>query len=248
MNSTVFYTIVDDNYYYPVGTHILVNTFRRFHPDIPLIVFRQDAIDEVFAREKINFYMAKPTFAKLLVGRYDRIINIDADTVITGRLDAILDGDWEVGGVWNKNDYEDASFDNITPEMYVQAGLVGSTNPKFWDIWERENKNAMNYIRQENDILNKIWYNDPIVSKMNRVIWDKDKDYYGCKALDREGEMYLEGGELMLRKEKVKCYHHAKGRDLPKLQFDRMGFRPEVSIWLKTISSYGISETHVSAI
>lgn len=241
---TVFYTIVDDRYYYPAGAHILVNTFRRFHPDIPLVVFRQNAIDQVFAQYKINFYMAKPYFARLLTKDYDRVINIDCDTVITGRLEAILDTDWEVGGVTNLNDYENATFGDIKPEMYVQAGLVGSTNAKFWDIWAKANEKAMSYIRQENDVLNMIWYNDPEVSKMKRLIWDEKRDYYGCKALGREGEMYLEGGELMLRKEKVKAYHHAKGANFPKLYFPNMGFRPEVTKWLTDLSTYGQTEIH----
>jgi hypothetical protein len=242
---TVFFTIVSDDYYYPVGAHILVNSFRKFMPDIPLIVFRQDVIDKVFQEKGINFYMAKPTFAKLLVGRYDRIINIDADTVICGRLSEVLDTDWEVGGVWNYNKYENASFENITEEMYVQAGMVGSTRPDFWDTWESANKDAMKYLRQENDILNKIWYNDPKISSIQKkLIWDKDKNYLGCKSLGQEGQMYIEGNELMLNKEKVKAYHWAKGARLPKMQYHNGMFRPEVAEWLTKVSMEGRTEVH----
>jgi hypothetical protein len=188
--------------------------------------------------------MAKPTFAKLLLKEYDRIINIDADTVICGRLSEVLETDWEVGGVWNYNKYENASFENIKEDMYVQAGMVGSTRPEFWDIWEKENKGAMKYMRQENDVLNKVWYNDPKVSQMKRLIWDKDKNYLGCKSLGREGEMYLEGDELMLDGEKVKAYHWARGGgSMPKMNYRNGWFRPEVTQWLENVSMSGNSCT-----
>lgn len=237
----VCFTIVDDRYFYPVGAHIFINSFKRFHPDIPLVVFRQDMIDKVFAEKKINFYMAKPTFAKLLTDEYELVVNMDADTIVTGRMTEVFDKEYEVGGAWNFNDYENSSFLNITAEMYVQAGLVGSRNPKFWDIWERENKNAMIYDRQENDILNKVWYNDPEVSKMNRVIYDKDKDYYGCKSLGRESEFQVYSDKLWCRGEQVLAYHWAKGAVFPKLQFDNpeMGFSPESIKWLTELGSYG---------
>lgn len=239
--SVVFYTIVDDRYYYPVGTPIFINSFKRFHPDIDLVVFRQDMVDKVFKEKNIDFYNAKPAFAKLLTPYYDLVVNIDADTVVTARLDPILTTDYEVGGVWNKNDYEDASFENITPEMYVQAGLVGARNKEFWDIWERENVNHRKYVRRENDILNLVWYNDPVVSKMKKVIWDKDYGYMGCKALNREKEFMMRGAELVCRGEKVYAYHWAKGGVFPKLDFSKMGVNDEVRQYLELCGNYGRS-------
>lgn len=242
MKDLCFFTIASDIYYYPVGTHILVNSFKKYHPDIDLIVFRQDVIDKVFAEKGINFYMAKPTFAKLLTDKYDRVVNIDADTIILGRLDEVLEYDWEVGGVWNYNDYENATFGKISPQMYVQAGMVGSTNKKFWDIWEEENKSAMGYIRQENDVLNKIWYEHPEVKKMNRTIWDRASNYLGCKSLNREGEFYLEDGKVMCRGEQVKAYHWAKGGGaLPKMQWDRLPFSEEVRTHLNNVAMKGVT-------
>lgn len=238
---TCFYTIVDDKYYYQVGTHKMINSFKRFHPDIDLVVFRQDMIDYIFNKHGLNFYNCKPTFAKLLTDQYDRIINIDADYVITGRMTEILDTDWEVGGAWNYNDYENTSVENVDEKMFIQAGMVGSTKKEFWDVWERENKKAMKYKCKENDILSLIWYNDPVVSKMKRLIWDKDKGYLGCKSLGREKEMEMDGDKLMLRGEEVKAYHHAKGAVFPKLDFDKMPFRLEVKEYLKFITIFGKS-------
>jgi hypothetical protein len=239
--SVVFFTFVSDDYYYGVGTPVLINSFKRFHPDIELVVFRQDMIDKIFKSKGVNFYNAKPTFAKLLAPHFDLVVNIDADTIVTCRLDEVLKQDYEVGAAWNFNDYENASMDGITEEMYLQAGLVASRNPKFWDYWEDANRNAMAYLRQENDILNLVCYKRPEVKKMKLKIFDKDKDYYGCKSLNREKEMYIENGKLMLRKEQVKAYHWAKGGCLPKMQFEKLPFTDEVINYLRYIAHSGIT-------
>lgn len=239
---TVFFTIVDDRVFYPGGTHILINSFKRFHPDIDLVVFRQDMIDKVFKEKNINFYQAKPTFAKLLISKYDLVVNIDCDHIITGRLDEVLKGDYDVGAPWNYNDYENASFENITEEMYLQAGLVASTNKRFWSIWEAENLDAMKYIRKENDILNLVVYNH--MPELKLKIFDRHKDYYGCKSLGREPSFTInEQGETICRDEKVLAYHFARGSVFPKLDIPRMPLKDEVKKrWLE-IAQYGQSVT-----
>lgn len=236
---TVFFTVVDDRVYYPGGTHIMVNSFRRYHPDIDLVVYRQDMIDKIFKEKNINFYQAKPTFAKLLTKKYDLIVNIDCDHVITGRLDAILKGDYDVACPWNFNDYENASFDNITESMYLQAGIVASTSKKFWNRWEEMNKDAMKYLRKENDILNLLVYND--MPELKVKILDREYGYYGCKSLGRELEFYIENDKLMCRGEQIFAYHFARGSVFPKLNFDTMPLKDEVKAWLKNKAYFGQS-------
>lgn len=242
----VFYTFVSDQYYYSVGTPILINSFKRFHPDIDLIIFRQDMVDKVFHEKGLNFYNAKPTFAKLLTPHYDLVVNIDADSIVLGRLNSILDEDYEVGGVMNLNDYENRTIDNVDEKMFLNAGLIASRNKEFWDIWEEKNKEAMKYVCKENDVMNLVWYNDPKVSKMKKKIFDQDKDYYGCKSLNREGEFYMEDDKVKCRKEQVFVYHNAKGGVLPKLQFDKMGFPPEVVQYMMFVGNYGKSQRYGS--
>lgn len=246
--SACAFTIVDDRYYYPVGTHIMVNSFKKYHKDIPLIVFRQDKIDEIFNKYNINFYQAKPYFGEIVANLgYRLVCNIDADTVITGRLIEVFDKeDYEVGGAWNLNDYENASLENVTSDMYIQAGLIASTNKLFWAKWKEANSSAMKYLRKENDVLNLLVYNDSEIKKMKLKIFDKDKNYYGCKSLGRESEMYVDGKRLMLRGEQVIAYHHARGGVLPKLDFDNMPFSYEVKELLKYIAYSGVTETYAS--
>ena len=239
----VFYTFVSDNYYTPIGTPKLISSFKKYHPDIPLVVFRQDVVDLMFKQIPwLTWLNAKPAFAKLLTDEYELVANIDADTVVTGRLEEVLKGDYDIGAVTNFNDYENRHIEEITNEMYLQAGLVASTNPVFWDMWLAENKEkAANYLCAENDTLNFVAYRNPWKLK----IFDKEKDYMGCKSLGREGEFVMDGAKLMCRGEQVLAYHHAKGPGaLPKLIYKNLGFKPEVVDFLNFVSEYGVTEKY----
>lgn len=233
----VVFTAVEDRLYYPEGTHIFVNSFKRFHPDIDLVVFRQDVVDKLFKEKGINWYQAKPYFAELLMHDYDLVVNMDADHVVTGRMTEVFDNvDYDVAMPWNFNDYENAAFENITEEMYLQAGMVASTNKEFWMKWQEKNKIAMQYPRKENDTVNLLIYND--MPELKLKILDKEKDYYGCKALGREPLFYIEDDKLMCKQEQVLAYHFARGGVFPKLDFKNMPLIPEVKDWLYALN-YG---------
>ncbi len=230
----IFFTLVNNKYYRGAGTSKMINSFKYFHPDIDLLVYGEDTINKIFKEKNINFYMAKPTFAKLLSPYYDLVVNADVDHIFTARCHEILRGNFDIAAPLNYNDYENTSVENITEEMYLQGGLIASTNRLFWDRWEVANKDAMKYKCRENDIMNLVIFND--CKDMKLKILDKDKDYYGCKSLNREKEFYIEEDRVMCRKEQVFAYHAAKGgKHWPKLQFEKMGFTKEVVDHLNTI-------------
>lgn len=241
----VCFTAVDDKLYYPEGTHIFINSFKRFHPDIDLVVFRQDTVDKLFKENGINWYQAKPYFAELLMDDYDLVVNMDADHVVTGRMTEVFDKeDYDVGFPWNFNDYENASFENITEEMYLQAGMCASRNKDFWYKWQSMNYfEAMKYIRKENDIVNLLVYNE--MPELKLKIFDKEKDYYGCKSLGREPQFYIENDKLMCRNEQVLVYHFARGNHFPKLDFANMPLKDEVKEWLYSLG-YGQTMKYTS--
>ena len=214
------FTFVSDDYYTPIGTPKMINSFKRFHPDIDLVVYRQDIIDVMFKKFGfLNWLNAKPTCAKLLDDKYDLVVNIDADSVILGRLEAVLAQNYDIGAAWNYNDYENRGVENVTEKMFLNAGLVASRKKEFWDIWEMENREAYKYVCAENDILNLIWYNHAALRNFRKKIFDKKKDYYGCKSLGKEGKFIVDNNKIMCEGERVFLYHHAKGPGaLPKLE------------------------------
>ena len=129
--------------------------------------------------------------------------------------------------------------------MYVQAGMIASTKMEFWKEWQEANKDAMKYIRRENDIFNLVIYNK--LPHLKLKIFDKDKDYYGCKSLGREPKFYIEDDKLMCMGEQIFAYHFARGGVFPKLDFDNMPLTDEVKAWLHKLS-YGQTIKCVKAI
>ena len=231
---------VDDKRFYKTGTPTMINSFRRFHPDIDLIVFRQDTVDKLFPKKNIDWYNATPFLAELLMNDYDLVVKMDADHIVLDRMIEVFDNvDYEVGFPWNFNDYEKFNVENISEEMYLQAGLAASTNKEFWLKWQKMNMNARKYRGRENDIVNLLVYNE--MSELELKIFDKEKDYYGCKSLNREPEFYIENGKTMCRKEQVVAYHYAKGGVFPKLDIDTMPLSDEVKKVWKQIATYGQS-------
>lgn len=240
---TVFFTIVSDSYYYGSGTPLFINSFKRFHPDIDLVVFRQDMIDQVFKQKGINFFTAKPAFANLLTPHYDLVVNIDADHIVLSRLDEILAGDYAIAAPWNFNDYENRHFVSddgkmtVTDEMFIQGGLVASPSKSFWTEYEERNREAYKYRCAENDILNLIWYEGKYKTK---ILDKEDGLYYGCKLLNREKECTVsEDGKIMCRGAQVKLYHNAKGPAFPKLNFEKLGFQKDVVDYMNVLGGYG---------
>lgn len=234
----VCFVPVDDKHYLLEGTPIMINSFKRFHRDIDLVVIRQNTVDKLFKEKGIDWYNAKPYFAELFFNDYDLVVNMDADHVITGRMSEIFDNvDYDVAGPWNYNDYENVSVENVTEKMYIQGGLIASTKKEFWRQWQEANKDARKYRCRENDVMNLVIYNEMPGLKLKIV--DRNKNYYGCKSLNREPEFYIENDKLMCRGEQVLAYHNAKGGVFPKLNFDTMPFADDVKVWLKHLASYG---------
>lgn len=223
------FTAVSDNLYYSEGTPLMINSFKKWHPDIDLVVFRSDVVDKLFAEKGINWYQAKPFFAELLEKDYDLIVNCDADHIFLDRMTEVFDKvDYDVAFPWNFNDYENSSFENITEEMYLQAGMVASTSHKFWKTWREANKDAMKYLRKENDIVNLVVYNQ--MPELKLKILDKDKDYYGCKSLGREPNFYIKDNKTYCSVDngQVIAYHFARGNVFPKLDIANMPLIDEV--------------------
>ena len=243
----VVYSFVSDDYYYPVGTAQFVNSFKRFHPDIPLVIFRQDWVDKIIDGHDVNWLNAKPMFAKLLTDKYECVINMDVDQIILGRMDEMFTDDYDIGSVINFNDYENVSTEGVSEEDYLQAGCVASRIPEFWDIWmARSLRDNWQCRCAENDTLNMTIYEHP---EWKLKVFDKKKDYYGCKSLGREKEFKLVGNKVMCRNEQVRCYHAAKGpKNMPKLTPEKMkgyGFNDDVVKFASFVGNHGVTMTYV---
>jgi lipopolysaccharide biosynthesis glycosyltransferase len=177
---------------------------------------------------------------------YDMVVHFDADSMVVGKLNELLDEsnlEFDVIGVRNNNDFNKAGKDNpITnpgqdSQKYLNAGLVAVTNKNFIEEWMLKNIEFGNQMPfQEQTVLNyitnerKVKILDPIDSEV----------YYGISNLygshthwDSWREIKLIEDKLVLNNKIVKILHHGGGHDAVKLDFNL--FTEEVKQHLTTI-------------
>jgi hypothetical protein len=236
----VFFTIISDSHYHGCRTDDFIKSFKKFHPDVDLVVFGQSDIDEMFrTRPELNFYNSKASFAKKLYNDYDIVVNIDADHLIFARLDEILDGDYEVAAPTNYNSWINCSLDTLTlcrgtvvppsilsrsntdttlvPEnRYFQGGLIASTSKLFWDQYENACIKYSHYFgHYENDVLNILCHMLPFNVKVLEGDFEYTNPnftcYYGCSSLGRENQVVVNNDRLELDGRHFKAYHFARG-------------------------------------
>lgn len=229
-----FWSIADNNnmkYY-----KMMEASFRKFHPTEELILFDEKAIKE--ANDSLIFYRATPYFTKQLFAKgYDEICKLDADQIITGSLDAIWEGDYDVAVVNNSNPREMQAYTvsvlNINPLAYANCGFVVMKSKAFVDYWDNFNRsiifNSLQF--KEQDILNiMIFSNNYKVRKL-----DEDDSYYGLASkgywpeivLKDEALVLLKGEEWPDKDKIIRCIHWAGGNSPDKMNY-KIRFSEEV--------------------
>lgn len=208
----------------------MINSFHKFHPNIEVKIFNEKDVGD-----KVNYYRSTPMFAKDLIDDYDVVLKLDADQIVTGKLDYMFEAEYDVGTVLNFNRvdppiYGQVTVFNIPPAMYVNCGLVAMRSKKFIDHWwmlcNTYHFQTLRY--REQDLLNiMIHYGDYLVECFDFP--DKVKGYEAWHGLIAKGEynkMILKDGKLILPKNKdrypevdkeIKVLHSAGGTNEPKI-------------------------------
>lgn len=229
-----FCTHVSDDWYYSIGAHKLTKSIQHFHPEIDFYCFGDKQLNELFSiHTNINWNTVHPFVSYQLIDQYDMVVHFDADSMVVGKLDELLDEsnlNFDIIGVRNNNDFNKAGKDNpitnpgLDIQKYLNAGLVAVTNKLFLEDWmERNISYGNNMPFQEQTVLNEISLNwkvkiiDPIDSKV----------YYGISNLfgdithwDSWMDIQLIENDLILNNKKVKILHHAGGSVAAKLDFN----------------------------
>lgn len=228
----------------------LIVSFKKFHPDIPLIVFTEKEIDAEIASknyQNINWFYLNPVMCKKVAQEYDLVVHIDADSIVTERLDEIIEGKYDVAIVRNNSDFMKAGKaaaytlgDQIHPFQYANCGLVASTSKEFWDDWIEKNLLYYNLFNvHENDVINVVLRNPKYKVKLLDPV-DKPL-YYGTSSIygththwDSWKDIVVKNDKLYLNDKLIKILHNAGGQDFEKLNLNRM-FSPEVAQYLKKL-------------
>lgn len=144
----------------------MLASLRKFHPDIPYHLVEGAELQTYLKADPMFFYRATPIIAEKFIKDYELVIKIDADSIIVGSLDYLLNTkDFDVFTVinWNRADAQEFPLVagwGILPIEYFNAGLVGMRSEKFVHDWKIQcfspQFDRMQY--KEQDILNAICY------------------------------------------------------------------------------------------
>lgn len=256
---TIFSSHCQNDWYEKVGAKKLVNSTRYFHPEIELQVMGDNIISEIKSKYPwSNWYTFDPLVAEYYLDTYDLIVHIDADSIITGKLEELLVGDFDIAGVRNNNDISRTTnqpglMGSPVPtgcdfiSQSLNAGLIASTSVSFWQEFKQRNYDhgpagpGLGF--GEQDEFNAIAWSGKYKTK---ILDPKDSDvYYGVSQQECiPGEpiesswraLYIKDSQLYCRDKKVKVIHHASGHFLPKLQYQNW-VTSEVKDFLDTITN-----------
>jgi hypothetical protein len=240
---TIAYTIADQNNL--VFAQNLERSFKHFHPDIEFRIIGEKELAESGVPKPDVFYMAAPLFAqKLMDEGYTTLLKIDADSVITGSLNHILENDlYDVGVVynWNRVDparYGEIGLATIQPREYYNNGFVVLRNYDFVQEWlsmcTGKHFNRMPF--REQGFLNILCH----YGRFTVRCFDDSPMWHGLISKGEWSRCVLKNGELVLptspegypNEEKIiKVIHWAGGANEPKFNY-RIYFSEECSAYI----------------
>jgi len=145
---------------------MLENSFKKFHPDVPFKVITGDELKGELKIDPHFFYRATPIIAQRYIKEYELVLKIDADSIITGSLDYVLNTkDYDVGTVMNWNRVDPKTYGvvqgwGILPVEYMNCGFVAMRSEEFVKQWKNlcftPQFDRMQY--REQDLLNALIY------------------------------------------------------------------------------------------
>lgn len=232
--------------------HQCARSWNYFHPDLPMVI-----IDNKFAMDTYHKYGAGFPYApiiKPLLDECEMLIHLDADCIVTSRVEEILAGDFDVCSTKNNNYLGMAGSVNpgyqlpgIPIDKYINIGtfaLKGDAGKEFLKDWMELNAlpSSANVPHFENGTFNMIFYNGKYKTKL--LDEDSNDVYYGLSSAWGYGgnhwqswkQIYLDGQDLRLRHKLIRILHKA-GAGSPDNRFPDLDalFSPEVANRLREI-------------
>jgi len=202
----------------------LVKSARKFHPDIPFIVFDKNKLNEATKEFPSLFNKACAGYiGSELIRKYDAVVKFDADQIVVDSLDELLKFNYELASVRNNNKFNMAGC--IKPlvlhmrdtQNYVNSGIVSSSSIEFWDEYFEMTKRAVRkFLWNEQDILNIIFHTGKFKTRILDAIGTNVcygmSNCYGKKThWDSWKDIHCVSNKLWLDDMKIKIIHLAGG-------------------------------------
>jgi hypothetical protein len=189
---------------------MLENSLRKFHTaeELPLKIVSGEDLKAQLGIDPQFFYRATPIVAEPLMKEYDLVLKLDADQIITGDLNYVLNTkDYDIGTVMNWNTVDPQKYGlvqgwGIQAPEYFNCGFVAMRSEKIVHHWNvvchTPQFDRLQY--KEQDLLNILCY----YGNYNVRCFDYGDgivDYYSWHGLVSKGEWMrtkMDGDKIMV--------------------------------------------------
>ena len=238
-----------EDYYDIVGIDKLVNSLKYFHPTIPVEVVKTTPkqAGDIYERHPV---MMKPYSTINFFDNYDLVIHMDSDCTITGPLDEIFEGEYDLACVRNYTHNGSCGITppqecivpiNLTIDTFMNAGFVSIKNKEFvndWllgpykSTWDGDDQNELNRIINTNKYKVKILddYNTNVTYGVSNC-WGHNTHWDSWKTLYVEDDILYINNQLN-QKIKVKILHFAGGKESRSRVFKGQNMREWLLNWV----------------
>ena len=227
---------------------MMISSLRKFHTEeeLPLVLIGPEQLKAT--PDPLFFYRATPIIGKQFLNEgFETIIKLDADQVITGKLNHLWENvDYDVAVVQNSNPKEAKLYPvqvwDIPSLAYVNCGMVAMRSKEFVKHWLDlcYSPHFDHYQMREQDLLNiLIYYGDYKVKML-----DNSNKWHGLISKGYWVKTELKDGKLILPKneewpkdedKEIVCLHWAGGNTPNKMNFNT-AFREDVAKWLTKLT------------
>lgn len=183
---------------------MMINSFKKFHPDIPVTIFTDSDVEAI--KDPNKTYRMYAMFGMQMAKQYENVLQIDSDSIVTGDLSHIFDDDVELACPLNNNLIDPKLVIHDIPyQVYVNAGFVYAKGQRFWSWWNELNHRIYfnRYQYGEQDTLNLIFHYGDLKSKI--LDYDYGDRWHGLVHKGQWHKMILKDNEIILPKQDGVC-------------------------------------------
>jgi len=214
MEKALAFTYASDDIAYYFGERVQ-NSFKHFHENIPFHILTLDEEEEIFGDIKIpaigsHFAALSTRYLSKMLDKYETVIKLDADVVITGRLDEFLDKDYDIAGSLNCPDVPGIDYKRFP--NYCNLGVTAVKSKAFAEEWYKltydpdfNAKENLGYLEQ--GVMNYLAHS----GKYKFIVVDKEGTYYNETSRDKWDQLRIKHKGLFIGDRQVKALHWAGG-------------------------------------
>lgn len=212
-------TICETSWIEKSGLNKMLNSLKYFHPGWEVKVYNENDLDNIyknniFGHNKWSIMALTMIDAKQKTNA-DIVVHIDADSIILGKLDQILEDGYDVFAVRNDGDHignRDESINrpylirNLKNEFYLNCGFIATSSDLFLQEWKLYN----DYIVKKYGDIRNAKVECPIVEQGSYNLIIHGTQLFRTKLLDPVGSKEFWGASANFKTGNGYCPEHLR--------------------------------------